>query len=138
MQLGLRVEGHREMVRALRKAGSEFPRRVRAANKKVADLVVSRAAPAMAGRRGRAYVTARTIKAGATQNSAYVKLGGVPTAMGDEFGSIRYTQFDAWRGSGADAGYALYPTIRQLGRSGELADTYEDEIEPVLREAFPD
>jgi hypothetical protein len=70
---------------------------------------------------------APSMRAGSNGKTAYVSLGGkaYPYALGAEFGSVRYKQFQPWRGTGDDAGYFLYPTIR--------AD--KDNIEKMAKEA---
>ena len=84
--------------------------------------------------------TAPSIRSLAQQTRAQVSLGGgaYPFAMGAEFGSVRYRQFKPWRGSNADAGYFLYPTIRSMGQSGEIERLYMDAVEDAVKGAFPD
>lgn len=45
---------------------------------------------------------------------ATLTYGGNGYNLGAEFGAYRYKQFQTWRGNGGDAGYFLFPAIRQL------------------------
>lgn len=47
-----------------------------------------------------------------------------------------WNQFLEWRGNREGAGYALFPTMRQ--NMQEIVDFYGDELDKVMREAFPD
>lgn len=131
----VRVDGIRELNRALKRLGGEFPGELKEANREAADFVA-------AGARGRAVSLGSTaahvapsIRASAGQQSAAVSFGGAayPMAGGAEFGAIRYKQFQPWRGSGSDAGYFVYPTIRD--NSERIADTYVERLDDLLRRA---
>lgn len=109
------------------------------ANFKTADFVVQRAVPRMRslgnvpGRR-----SAESMKATRSGAAARLSLAGksAPFANGVEFGSGKFTQFKPWLGNGRDAGYAIYPTIRE--NTAELVRIYEQEIAQLTRQAFPD
>lgn len=94
---------------------------------------------------------ASTLTAARAQARASVSLGGMRAkfAAGAEFGAMRgiprttrrgpvvgWNQFKQWRGNGADAGYFLFPAIRDHER--EIVDQYGDAIEKLARKAFPD
>lgn len=114
----------------------------------VAGRAKSRAVGVKGGQR-----LARAISAVAQQRSAGVQIrdnaGSTAGALGYEFGAGRQTrrdrrsgtyvgfrQFDNWRGNGRDAGYAVYPTIRD--EAPGMPERYADALDPLLRRAFPD
>lgn len=122
------------------------------AHKRVADSVVQEARPRMAGLPvGGAANTAATMRAALSGIGARISFGGKnPWDMGVEFGAHRnvprnvtggrqmlgWNQFQDWRGAGGDSGYALFPTIRD--QRERIMATYLDEIDRLLRPAFPD
>lgn len=129
----------------------QLERELRTANFSTAKLVEERSKPVMAGLRGgMGPRAAETIKASRSAVAARLNLGGdVEYALGVEFGAVRgiprragtrtisgWNQFDAWRGNGDSAGYAVFPTIRDS--TEEILDRYGDEIERILADAFPD
>lgn len=127
------VEGLRELSRALKDLGPEFPREMRITNKEVASSVADDARSRAFSLGGVAAKTAPTLKASAGATSAGVAVGGpsAPWGPGAEFGGgARPTtqQFKPWRGNGPDAGYFLYPTIRDNA----------EQIEAQYREALDD
>lgn len=127
------VEGLRELSKALKEMGPEFSREMRLANKEVASDVADKARGAALTLGGVAAKTAPTLKASAGATSAGVAVGGgnAPWGAGAEFGGGRRPttkQFKPWRGNGPDAGYFLYPTIRENA----------EEIEAQYREALDD
>lgn len=134
----VRIEGLRDFVKELRQVDTAFPKEMRLAGKDVADPIAAKTRASFAGGPGSARKAAPSVKAGATQTGAYIKIGGggYPTTMGNEFGSVRYKQFPAWSGSGPGAGYHLYPTIR--ASRPEIEKQYLEAIERVARKAFPD
>ncbi len=147
---GIEIRGLVDFQRALRELNSKLPRELGTINKQVADFVVERA-------KGRASSlgplwsrAARSLSSARKQRVALVRLGGsrYPEALGAEFGAIRniprltargevrgWNQFREWRGNGSDAGYFLYPTIRQ--DTPEIIEMYGDLLERLAREAFP-
>lgn len=112
----IRVEGLRELNKALRDIGPEARAELKAASKKIADFVTEDARSAASSLGGVAAKSAPSLapRAG-IGGSAGVAFGGAayPFAGGAEFGSQRYKQFQPWRGNGPSAGYFLYPSIRQ-------------------------
>lgn len=106
------------------------------ANKRVADMVVSRAQTnASTPMERRAASSLRS----ARQAARAVVRGGsakVPFFGGAEFGSLRFTQFRPWTGSNSQSGYFLYPAIRES--TDDIVDMYNDEIMKISAKAFPD
>lgn len=136
----VRVEtrGLDQFRRELRKLDNraEIEDKLKDTNKQVADVVVVEA-------QLRAFTplqrkAAQSLKSGRQLARAVVSGGGAryPFFGGAEFGAIQYHQFEPWRGSGRDAGYFLYPAIRDI--TPELVDMYGDKIEQLARSAFPD
>jgi hypothetical protein len=112
----IQVTGLRELSRSLKKMDDPAAsKELRSANKRIAEMVAEDARGAAYAVGGVAAHVAPSIKASAGQQSAGVALGGsaYPMAGGAEFGSQRYKQFKPWRGNGPDAGYFVYPAIRQ-------------------------
>ena len=132
-------------------AGLNLTDELKDANEYVAEYVVDKAEPRMRGLGAMGARAAMTMKA--TRSGVAARISGgsdsVPFFSGVEFGAVRgvprssakrqlegWNQFQPWRGSGQDAGYALYPTIRSS--ASEIARVYEKEIDRILRPAFPD
>ncbi len=134
---GVEVQGLDDFRRELRRLGSDLPRELADANFQVASLVTQRAKARASGASRGARKSAESLSAARTQATAKVRMGGsrYPFAAGFEFGSIRYPQFPAWRGSGEGAGYWLYPTIR--AENDRIIDIYGDLIDAIAARAFP-
>lgn len=66
-----------------------------------------------------------------------VSYGQKPYNMGAEFGSYQYHQFQRWRGKGDDAGYFLWPAIREF-RNTTMAKLWLAEAHTALAAAFND
>lgn len=130
--------GLKELRRDLRKLGTpDQMKELKAANAAVSTLVVDAA-------KGRASTPMQQRAADTLRvaNSVYaaVRLGGKPGTLGAEFGAKRdvlrrgpsgrefrgFNQFQGWRGSGPDAGYFLWPAIRD--KTDEVLSLYADEI----------
>ena len=133
----IRLTGLKELNQELRKLDATFPKAVRQVNWRVAENVAQKARSSAESQGGVIAKAAPSIKAMAQQARAQVKIGGerYPYALGGEFGSVQYPQFKAWRGSGGDAGYALYPALRS--ERSEIERTYLGMIDEVTRAAFP-
>lgn len=147
--VAVHVVGIRDLQRALRDVDKALPRELRVVHKEVAARVLQvarRNATALGPMQARA--AAEGMTAGAEQRSAYIKLraGARKGAFvfGAEFGAARdtsrsrttgtyvgYRQFRAWRGRGRDAGYFLYPAIRDEGR--RIVDDYDRALGDLLR-----
>jgi hypothetical protein len=135
--VSVKVEGLDQFRRELKKLSddNQFADDLKDANYAVASFVADKA-------RGRASSplqrkAAQSLKVGRQAARAVVSGGGArfPFFAGAEFGSIRYEQFDAFRGSDANAGYFLYPTIRD--RTPEIVDMYSEAIGKITAKAFP-
>jgi len=131
----IEVHGLRELDRALKMVESDTPNALRDTNKKVAEKVTSSARGRAAALGGVAAHVAPSLKATAGARSAGVAGGGAwyPMFGGAEFGSIRYPQFQPWRGSGSDAGYFLYPAIRD--EVPHIEDEYREALNELIRKA---
>lgn len=133
----IRVDGLRELSRALKSMDKELGKDLQKANKSAASLVADHARAAAYSLGGVAAHVAPSLKASAGRMSASVSGGGsaYPMFGGAEFGSIRYTQFQTWRGSSSDAGYFLYPTIRR--DVDQIVELYSEALDNLLGKAFP-
>lgn len=129
----VRVDGLRDLNRALKALGPEFQAELKAANIDVAELVADDARAAAYSQGGVAAKTAPSLKATRTSGSAGVGLGGsaYPFAGGAEFGSIKHKQFKPWRGNDSGAGYFLYPSIRD--NSERIVSEYMGALNEILR-----
>jgi hypothetical protein len=137
------IRGLTELQRALRQADPQLARVLGKAHKTIAETLVAAPARRLAASLGGGHVRlARpgVISPRGVARAAQIRLNATsyPDAFGQEFGSRqgrRKKQFDPWRGSGEEAGYALFPTIRQ--QQPAILDEYLDSIEQALRGAFP-
>lgn len=142
----VQLPGLEELQRALKGLrDADATKQVRAAGKKIAADIVIPAA------RGRATTrlqrrAAETLKPSTVGTGSAVRFGaGFPGAFGAEFGAYRnqrrrtsrgqvtgWNQFQPWRGSGGDAGYFLWPGIRDA--TPEILAAYGDAIAEIFRE----
>jgi hypothetical protein len=134
----LRVVGLRELVAGLREADPAFAKEIARAHQGIAQLVRAGAVAEASIQGGVAAHAAPSIRVSGTQRSASILIGSTdhPEALGAEFGSVRYRQFKAWRGSSGDAGYFVYPTIRHL--ASDIDRLFLEAIDRVTAAAFPD
>lgn len=145
------VEGLRELNKALRALGPDMQKKLGAASRSVAEFVASDARSAALRLGGVAAKVAPSIKGVGGARSAGVAFGGAryPMAAGAEFGAgqdlhrrrssgayLGFNQFEPWRGNGKDAGYFVYPSIRQ--DADRIVTEYGKAIDDLLKEAFPD
>lgn len=65
-----------------------------------------------------------------------VVYGGQGYSMGAEFGAYRYKQFKTWRGNQDDAGYFLWPSIRQF-RDDDMLNDWAKEVWRAIKPVFP-
>lgn len=130
---GVKVTGLAELNKALKALGPEVQAELKAANFEVGSMVADDARSIAQGLGGVAAKTAPSIKATKTAAGAAVSFGGsaYPFASGAEFGAYRYKQFQPWRGNGSDAGYFVYPAIRQ--DADQIESTYVERIDDILR-----
>ncbi len=148
-----RVElaGLKDFQKELRRIDKELPKELRKVHLTAAQLVAEVTRASFASSPGVTSAVPASVKALAQQRSAAVRIGGAgkaQAALGHEFGGGKYgpgrpsprgghtTQFPPWRGSGANAGYHLYPTLRS--KTDELVEMYGDGFERIARRAFPD
>ena len=115
----------------------------------IADEVVIPAAQANAATRMERRA-AQTLVAVKSNSGGAVRLGGkFPAALGAEFGADRnqrrigrphgtvaavtgWNQFKPWRGSSSDAGYFLWPAIRE--QSAEIVNRYDELFRKLFEE----
>lgn len=147
------VTGLRELQTALRQVDKTLPRELAAAHRHVAELIltpaqqrmsslpVPKAAAAAAGLRAR----------GGQRSAAIAMLGSNRWVRAVEFGTIthhvfgrerlatsmRRRVFAPWAGNQADAGYALFPTIRDVLPTPTFAQAYLDALDRVYVRAYP-
>lgn len=131
----IEVHGLAQLNRALRELDSDLPKELRSTNKKVAEKVASGARGRAQSLGGVAAHVAPSLRATAGVRSAGVAGGGAAYPMfgGAEFGSYRYPQFKPWRGNGSDAGYFLYPEIRD--EAPNIEDEYREALNDLIRKA---
>ncbi len=132
------VEEFLAFARSLKEIDDSLPRALRQVNKDAATLVATATKSSFEGRDGVAPKVAASVRVFAQQAGAQVGIGGdaFPFALGSEFGSLRFTQFPAWRGAGATAGYSLYPTIR--AKRDEVVEMHGKALDQLTARAFPD
>lgn len=131
------VEGLRDLSRALKELGPDAQKELRSASKEVAGFVARDASSAAHSLGGVAAHVAPSIRAVGGVGGAGVSFGGsaYPMAGGAEFGSVRFKQFQPWRGSGSDAGYFVYPSIRQ--DSDRIVTEFTHAVNKVIERRFP-
>jgi hypothetical protein len=134
----VKIEGLRQLNKSLKELGPEFPKEMRKVNKEVAGGVAEHAIRNAHSLGGVAAHVVPSIKASAGVNSAAVALGGLahPAAGGAEFGGQRRPttqQFKPWRGAGSNAGYFLYPAIRE--DADEIYNDYLEALDDLVHRA---
>ena len=117
----VKVDGLRELNAALKAIGGEAQKELREASKRVAGFVADDA-------RSAAY----TIGGVAAHVAPSIK----PVFGGAEFGSMRFKQFKPWRGNGSDAGYFMYPAIRQ--DADRIETEFTDAVDHIIKRRFPE
>ncbi len=158
---GFEAEGLRPFIAELRKSPERLDKEVRRRFRLIATGVrqVARNLAAMqhpVPKFPRARATQKqhwkdllvSIRSGAESDTPFVLVGSdkVPWALGFEFGGSpnqpgfgagRSTaQFPAWRGNDSNAGYFLWPTVRE--REPEVQEQMLNAIEETLAAAYPD
>jgi hypothetical protein len=126
----------KQLLRDARRVEKDLPKAMRQSLLPISRQVLSRATQRAQSQGGvAAHAVKRGLRAGATQNTAWIKLlGREPTIFGAEFGGghRRTTrQFKPWRGSGNDAGYFVYPAIR--ASVDDVSDQVEDAVNDLIR-----
>ena len=152
----VKVAGLSDLRRELKKLDDgKLMDELKDANYEVAQMVVDRAQAKAAGdtskRRKQRQKAMASLRPSRQAARAQVVGGGadVPFFGGSEFGAMQnqkrntyrgtiigWNQFDAWKGNGSDAGYALYPAIREA--TDDIVATYGDAMERIAGKAFPD
>lgn len=140
----IEVEGLNELRRTLKALGdSEGAKEIKAAGKKVAAEIVIPAAKGNASTKLEQRA-ADTLKAAAVSTGGGLRFGGgFAAAFGAEFGAAQgqlrntrrgtwrgWNQFKPWRGSGLDAGYFLWPAIRD--KTPEIKAEYMDALQKIF------
>jgi hypothetical protein len=135
----IEVDGLKPLLRDIRRVERDLPKVMRQQMLPISQTVLrgSQQRAQMLGGVHR-HAARRGLKAGATQNTAWIKLvaSREPTILGAEFGGGRRSttrQFPRWRGSGGGAGYFVFPTIRRM--SGDITNELEDAVRNLLRRA---
>lgn len=132
---GVRVDGIAELHRALKRLDPELEKELKRANKSIAQFVADDARAAAYSLGGVAAKVAPSVKANAGSGWAGISLGGsaYPMAGGAEFGAYQYHQFKPWRGNNSDAGYFMYPAIRQ--DADRIETEWKDAADAAIRKA---
>lgn len=131
---GVLADGLNKLNRDLRAISKEAQGELKKANVDVAKQEASRAQGAAYSLGGVAAHVAGGISGGGGNAWAGIRLGTDPAAPGAEFGGQHRPttmQFKPWRGSGAGAGYFLFPTIRRDNE--EITRTWAQSIEDLMK-----
>lgn len=132
----IEVEGLNQLRKDLKAVDGKLVKELGQAYKQIGDMVITAASARAAGLGGVAAKSAQALKATARSTEVTIRLDGqrFPYALGAEFGGSQ-AQFKPWRGSGPDAGYFLYPTIRS--DSQKILDAFNEAIDKATKLAFP-
>lgn len=133
----VRIIGLQEFRAELKAVEAKLPTELGRAAKKAADIVAKDTVASFSSRGGVAPKVAPSVRTFTQQGGGGVRIGGdqFPYAMGSEFGSVRFKQFPAWRGSGAGAGYSLWPSIRM--DIGQVEEEFRRALDDLVAKAFP-
>lgn len=135
----IEVPGLNGWRKDLREVDPKLQRELGRAYKAIGGEIVARASSLASSLGGVAAKSAQALKATARATDVSIRLDGerFPWALGAEFGGgpPRTPQFKPWRGSGPDAGYFLYPTIRAESRT--ILDMFGEAVDAANRQAFP-
>lgn len=146
------VRGLTELRKELAKLedGPELTARLKDANVKTAQFVVTHAEPLLASYGRQAGKV--SLRANRLASAARVSMSGL-FPEGLEFGAHQnvrrrvnrngntylrggWNQFRPWKGNGEDTGYVIFPTIRN--NTQQIVDLYEEEVGRITADAFPD
>lgn len=143
----IKVEGIREVRAQLKELYDGFDSALRQTYQRVANEVTDASQFRARAQGGTAAFVAPSIKTGSSVHAAVVNLGvGTLTrkdgttvraslvAPGAEFGSS-YKQFKPWKGNGEEAGYFIYPTIRDM-KPATVANA-EEQFEQLIERVAP-
>lgn len=146
----IQVEGLKELSRVLKSMDNDLAKELRGANKDAAQIAATASKQRALSIGGSAAKGATSIRASAAVKSASVGFGGssAPWEVGAEFGANRdaqrsrstgsyvgYRQFQPWRGSGGNAGYFVFPSIRD--NEGRIVEQYTEALDELIRRTFP-
>lgn len=133
MRADFRVRGDKETAKALDKLGDDLTTELLQASDAVAQHIEQVAAGKARGQGGVAAKSAPALDSRRDAEAASVVLDGdaYPFALGAEFGSIAYPQFESWRGS--EGGYFLYPAIRET--EDRNVQTFVDAVDELINRA---
>jgi hypothetical protein len=130
----IRAEGFKEFSRDLsRLTGLDMATAEKVFRNLAASAIVRRAILSAISQGGIAARSAESIRVG---GPGVVVYGGNAYDFGAEFGSYRYKQFETWRGNKDDAGYFLWPTVREY-RDRKMLEDWWKTMRPGIKKAFP-
>ena len=152
MPESIAVEGLDELRRSLKIAGGiEATREFKTAGyAAAAEVVIPRAKARAAGLGKMQAKAADTLRPANTVTGGAVRFGrGFPASMGAEFGAQRnqprgtvgkrrmtgWNQFEPWKGNGIEAGYFVWPTIRD--DAAAITARFNAGLSPLLQRLFP-
>ena len=124
------IDGYRSLVRDLATLAPDAEQAVKAMNVRISDRIIAsaQARASAAGRQAtRAAGQLRAFKSARAGGVNLRATRAVPYAMGAEFGARR-PQLPPWRGSGTNAGYFLWPAIREA----DVLQQYSDELADLV------
>lgn len=131
----LQVQGLSDFVRDLGMIPSQVAAAERIFGAVSARSVVERARQqALSGSRIQVRSAGDVIVGSAANTVMY---GGKPWNMGAEFGAIQYPQFEPWRGNKDEAGYFLWPAIREF-RDEDMLEQWVRIVYEQISKAFSD
>lgn len=131
----LQVQGLEDFVRDLGMIPSQIAAAERVFGAVSARSIVERARQQALSGSSIQVKAAADILVGSTANT--VVYGGKPWSMGAEFGAVQYPQFKPWRGNKDEAGYFLWPTIREF-RNEDMLEQWVRIVYAQISKAFSD
>lgn len=139
------MRGLRELARDARRVDKRINAATRRGNRLLANQVRDKVRDAMSAFGSTPAKAAKGVSATVSDIRAGIKIGGsrYPFAVGAEFGALRWRQFSnghpgPWRGNDENAGYFLWPHVRQIEASGEIANQHLDQLGIAFADAFPE
>jgi hypothetical protein len=139
------IDGLADLSRTLKRFDTDLAKTLRDANREAATIAASAAKSRATAAGGSLAKGAPTITASAGYAWAGLGFGGprAPWMPGAEFGANRdrqrqrstgtyigYRQFQPWRGSDRNAGYAIYPAIR--ASADRVVESYADGLDSLF------
>jgi hypothetical protein len=128
------IEGMKDFLRDLGVAERHWAVAEKVFLATAATTVVQRARDIAKSEGRLAIKSSRDVRTGGLGVVVY---GGQGYSMGAEFGALQYKQFEMWRGNRDDAGYFLWPAIREF-RDEEMLNLWAKEVWMAIKPAFPD